>query len=77
MISWRNMELTNPTLKQEYEPVLSRMTDQEGEALCARLRRELVEHVSQTGGHLASNLGSVELTVAIHRVFDCCGPACL
>lgn len=64
------MELTNSTLKQEYEPVLSRMTDQEGEALCARLRRELVEHVSQTGGHLASNLGSVELTVAIHRVFD-------
>ena len=27
-------------------------------------------HVSQTGGHLASNLGAVELTVAIHRVFD-------
>jgi len=30
----------------------------------------LVENVSQTGGHLASNLGVVELTVAIHRVFD-------
>ena len=29
-----------------------------------------MEHVSKTGGHLASNLGAVELTVAIHRVFD-------
>lgn len=39
-------------------------------ALCAQLRQELVEEVSKTGGHLASNLGAVELTVAIHRVFD-------
>ena len=34
------------------------------------LRSFLVEQVSRTGGHLASNLGVVELTVAIHRVFD-------
>ncbi|MDE6899285.1 MAG: 1-deoxy-D-xylulose-5-phosphate synthase [Lawsonibacter sp.] len=34
------------------------------------MRQELVENVSKTGGHLASNLGAVELTVAIHRVFD-------
>ena len=40
------------------------------EPLCRELRQFLVEHVSQTGGHLASNLGAVELTVAIHRVFD-------
>ena len=38
--------------------------------LCAELREFLVQSVSQTGGHLASNLGVVELTVAIHRVFD-------
>ncbi len=38
--------------------------------LCRELREFLVGHVSQTGGHLASNLGTVELTVAIHRVFD-------
>lgn len=38
--------------------------------LCRELRDFLVEHVSKTGGHLASNLGTVELTVAIHRVFD-------
>ncbi len=38
--------------------------------LCQELREFLVKSVSQTGGHLASNLGAVELTVAIHRVFD-------
>ena len=39
-------------------------------ALCAELRQFLLSRVSRTGGHLASNLGVVELTVAIHRVFD-------
>lgn len=39
-------------------------------ALCADIRAFLIESVSRTGGHLASNLGVVELTVAIHRVFD-------
>lgn len=38
--------------------------------LCDELRTFLVRHVAETGGHLASNLGVVELTVAIHRVFD-------
>lgn len=38
--------------------------------LCQELREFLVKSVSQTGGHLASNLGAVELTVAIHRCFD-------
>ena len=56
--------------EEKTEPILSRLTDQEGEALCARLRGELIEDVSKTGGHLASNLGAVELTVALHRVFD-------
>lgn len=37
--------------------------------LCEELRRFLIENVSRTGGHLASNLGVVELTVALHRVF--------
>ena len=58
------------TTPKQYEPVLARLTDQEGEVLCAQLRRELVEDVSKTGGHLGSNLGAVELTVALHRVFD-------
>ena len=38
--------------------------------LCIQLRRFLLDHVSRTGGHLSSNLGAVELTVALHRVFD-------
>ena len=38
--------------------------------LCRDIREFLVENVSHTGGHLASNLGSVELTVALHRVFE-------
>lgn len=38
--------------------------------LCGELRQFLLENVSKTGGHLASNLGVVELTVAIHRCFD-------
>ena len=38
--------------------------------LAKEIRSFLIEHVSQTGGHLASNLGVVELTLAIHNVFD-------
>lgn len=38
--------------------------------LCSEIRSFLVDNVSKTGGHLASNLGSVELTVALHRVYD-------
>lgn len=40
------------------------------EELCSQLRTFLIENVSKTGGHLASNLGTVELTVALHRVYD-------
>lgn len=38
--------------------------------LADEIRERLVETVEQTGGHLASNLGVVELTIALHRVFD-------
>ena len=38
--------------------------------LCEEIRAFLVSSVSKTGGHLASNLGTVELTVALHRVYD-------
>ena len=40
------------------------------EKLCSELRDEIINKVSETGGHLASNLGAVELTVALHYVFD-------
>jgi len=38
--------------------------------LCREIRQFLIEKVSKTGGHLASNLGIVELTIALHYVFD-------
>ena len=56
----------------ENGPILKALTDQEATALCAELREELVRDVSRTGGHLASNLGAVELTVAIHRGGQSC-----
>jgi 1-deoxy-D-xylulose-5-phosphate synthase len=38
--------------------------------LAASIRRQLIDTVSRTGGHLGPNLGVVELTIALHRVFD-------
>src|ERR1700689_3266843 len=38
--------------------------------LCEEIRAFIVETVTTTGGHLGSNLGAVELTLAVHRVFD-------
>lgn len=49
---------------------LAEISDQEAEELCRALRRRVIQVVSKTGGHLASNLGAVELTVALHRVYD-------
>ena len=40
-------------------------------ALAQEIRDELIKTVSENGGHLASNLGIVELTIAMHYVFDC------
>ncbi|MBQ3203057.1 MAG: 1-deoxy-D-xylulose-5-phosphate synthase [Clostridia bacterium] len=48
---------------------IKKMNTKELTDLCAQLRQKMVETVSRTGGHLASNLGTVELTVAMHRVF--------
>jgi 1-deoxy-D-xylulose-5-phosphate synthase len=46
------------------------LTRAQTENLCRELHTFLLQSVSKTGGHLASSLGAVELTVAIHRVFD-------
>ena len=45
------------------------LTDGQRKQLCGEIREFLVEHIAKTGGHLASNLGVVELTVAIETVF--------
>ena len=49
---------------------LVRLTDGERAELCREIREFLISSVSHTGGHLAGNLGVVELTVAIETVFD-------
>ena len=38
--------------------------------LAQEIREFLIEHISRTGGHLASNLGAVELTMALHLVLN-------
>ena len=47
-----------------------KLNNEELEQLCADIRRRLIDTVSHTGGHLSSNLGVVELTVALHKTFD-------
>ncbi len=49
---------------------LKQLTLQELEQLAAEIRQKIVETVSKTGGHLAPSLGVVELTIALHYVFD-------
>lgn len=49
---------------------ISNMTLPELKQLCRELRRCILSTVTETGGHLSSNLGTVELTTALHFVFD-------
>ncbi|BBJ40346.1 1-deoxy-D-xylulose-5-phosphate synthase [Streptomyces antimycoticus] len=49
---------------------LDRLTPEELDQLAAEIRSFLVDAVSKTGGHLGPNLGVVELTIALHRVFE-------
>ncbi len=49
---------------------LKGLTPSELKQLCTEIRQEITEVVNKNGGHLASNLGSVEITIALHRVFD-------
>ncbi len=48
---------------------IKRIPDTDLDELAAEIRRFLVKNVSRTGGHLASNLGAVELTIALHKVY--------
>jgi 1-deoxy-D-xylulose-5-phosphate synthase len=60
-----------PLLERVNAPAdLKRLTMRELEQLAGELRRYIVEVVSKTGGHLAPSLGAVELTIALHHVFD-------
>jgi 1-deoxy-D-xylulose-5-phosphate synthase len=50
---------------------LKKLSRSELVTLCHEMRDFIIESVSKTGGHLSSNLGVIELTVALHYVFDC------
>ena len=49
---------------------LKKLPEEKLPVLATELRRKIIEVVGKNGGHLASNLGAVELTIALHRVFD-------
>ncbi len=49
---------------------VKKLNNQELQTLCAEIRDCIIDTVSKNGGHLASNLGAVELTVALHRTFN-------
>jgi len=67
----RDGHTPTPLLDRVHRPQdLHAMTLGELEALAEEIRAELVRVVFETGGHLASNLGTVELTIAIHSLFD-------
>ncbi|MGQ3073093.1 MAG: 1-deoxy-D-xylulose-5-phosphate synthase [Ferrovibrionaceae bacterium] len=65
------MTSKTPLLDRVVEPAdLRRLDDSQLPQLAAELRQEVIEAVSLTGGHLGAGLGVVELTVALHHVFD-------
>ncbi len=49
---------------------IKKLSNKALEEICTEIREFLVDSVSKTGGHLASNLGIVELTIALHKVFN-------
>lgn len=49
---------------------LKKLTYKQKKELASEIREKIVNTVSKTGGHLASNLGIVELTIALHSVFN-------
>lgn len=60
-----------PLLESIHAPAnLKTMSSGDMEPLAAEIRAFLIDRIEQNGGHLASNLGAVELTLAIHRVFS-------
>lgn len=63
--------MNTPTLNAITSPQdVKKLNLQQMSALCDEIRAFLIENVPRTGGHLSSNLGVVELTVALHRVFS-------
>ena len=64
----KNKEINLKSLDLPHD--LKKMSIEQCEILCGNIRKKLLSTVMKNGGHLSSNLGVVELTVALHRVFD-------
>lgn len=65
------LEYSTPMLDRVQWPSdLRKLSIDELPQLCEELRCEIIKHLSQNPGHFAANLGTVELTVALHYVFD-------
>ena len=66
-----SLDRTTPLLDTVNVPAdLRKLSDSELGQLADELRQELIDVVSHTGGHLGAGLGVVELTVALHYIFD-------
>lgn len=66
-----NNSIETSILKDINKPSdVKNLSDAELALLCTEIRQTLVDTVASTGGHLASNLGTVELTVALHKMFN-------
>ena len=64
------MSKTSLLDKVNYPSDLRKLEEKQLEQLATELRKELIDVVSETGGHLGAGLGVVELTIALHYVFD-------
>src|SRR5688500_10096868 len=63
--------MSSSVLERIHTPAdVKHLTPEELNALATEMRGRIVEAVSSNGGHLASNLGVVELTIALHAVFE-------
>ena len=67
----RNMKLGDKMLEKiNSSEDVKKLTTEEKKQLAEEIRKYILEIVSENGGHLASNLGVVELTIALHSIFD-------
>ncbi|MDD7428292.1 MAG: 1-deoxy-D-xylulose-5-phosphate synthase [Oscillospiraceae bacterium] len=60
----------SPAMGMKLPQDLKRLSIPQCRQLCRKIRKTLIRTVGENGGHLSSNLGTVELTVSLHRVFD-------
>jgi 1-deoxy-D-xylulose-5-phosphate synthase len=71
LADWAGADPPTPLLDTVNYPVhIKNFNSKQLQALCKELRADLIHTVAKTGGHLGSSLGVVELTVALHHVFN-------